>query len=93
MEEARFVGIRGCPRCHETLALLLPGRAPTGPDGEAIALGVRVERAVAAFLEEDNGVRAFVVACHGSCSVFSTSGASAGRFRSASFLTGSGPAC
>ena len=57
MEEARFVGVRGCPRCHEALALLLPGREPTGPDGEAIALGVRVERAVVAFLEEDDGVR------------------------------------
>lgn len=57
MEEARFVGIRGCPRCHETLVLLLPAREPTGPDGEAVALGVRVERAVAAFLEEDEGGR------------------------------------
>ena len=53
MEEARFVGIRVCSHCNEALALLLPGRQPRGLDGDATALGVRVERAVAAFLDQD----------------------------------------
>ena len=55
MEETRFVGIEGCSHCHQVMALLLPHREPTDRDGKAMALGVRVEFAVAAFLEPDRG--------------------------------------
>ena len=55
MEETRFVGIEGCSHCHQVMVLLLPRREPTDTDGQAIALGVRVEFAVAAFLEPDGG--------------------------------------
>jgi len=55
MEEVRFVGVRRCPRCHEPLVLLLPSDAVVDTCGKATALGVRVERAVAAFLDEDAG--------------------------------------
>ena len=55
MEEVRFVGVRKCPRCHETLVLVLPCDAVVDSSGEATALGVRVERAVAAFLGEGAG--------------------------------------
>lgn len=55
MEEVRFVGVRRCPRCHETLALLLPCDAAPDSSGKTTALGVRVERAVTAFLDEGDG--------------------------------------
>ncbi len=50
--EVRFVGFQRCSDCHQVVALLQPCAAGGGPLGEAIALGVRVEAAVGALLED-----------------------------------------
>ncbi len=53
--EVRFVGLQCCSHCHQILALLQPCAVGAGPLGEAIALGVRVEAAVGALLEDFKG--------------------------------------
>ena len=53
--EVRFVGLQRCPDCHQCMALLQPCAAGAGPLDEAIALGVRVEAAVGALLEDFEG--------------------------------------
>ncbi len=53
--EVRFVGFQRCSHCHQIVALLQPCVAGAGPLGEAIALGVRVEAAVGALLEDFEG--------------------------------------
>lgn len=53
--EARFVGIRRCLHCHSTVVMLLPRGAELNASGERTALGVRVEPAIAAFLDETRG--------------------------------------
>jgi hypothetical protein len=63
MEEVRFVGVRRCPRCHETLVLLLPCNAAMDSAGKATALGVRIERAAAAFMDEGDGEPRALVRC------------------------------
>ncbi len=50
--EVRFVGLQHCSHCHEIVALFQPCAAGAGPLDEAIALGVRVEAAVGALLED-----------------------------------------
>ncbi len=50
--EVRFVGLERCSHCHQILALFQPCAAGAGPLDEAIALGVRVEAAVGALLED-----------------------------------------
>ncbi len=53
--EVRFVGLQRCSHCHQIVALLQPCAAGAGPLGEAIGLGVRVEAAVGALLEDCEG--------------------------------------
>ena len=53
--EVRFVGLQRCPDCHQCMALLQPCAAGAGPLDEAIALGVRIEAAVGALLEDFEG--------------------------------------
>ncbi len=67
--EVRFVGFQRCSHCHQIVALLQPCAAGGGPLGEAIALGVRVEAAVGALLEDFEGglpslVEYFLDRCH-----------------------------
>ncbi len=67
--EMRFVGFQRCSHCHQIVALLQPCAAGGGPLGEAIALGVRVEAAVGALLEDLQGglpslVEYFLDRCH-----------------------------
>ncbi len=50
--EVRCVGVHQCSHCHHTLVLLLPWSDAADLPGKAIALGVRVEPAVAAFLNQ-----------------------------------------
>ncbi len=50
--EVRFVGLQRCSHCHQIVALLQPCAAGAGPLDEAMALGVRVEAAVGALLED-----------------------------------------
>ena len=53
--EVRFVGLERCSHCHQILALFQTCAAGAGPLDEAIALGVRVEAAVGALLEDFRG--------------------------------------
>ncbi len=53
--EVRFIGFQKCSHCHQVVALLLPCDAWAGPLGEGIALGLRVEAAVGALLEDFKG--------------------------------------
>ena len=53
--EVRFVGLQRCSHCHQILALFQPCAAGAGPLDKAIALGVRVEAAVGALLEDSKG--------------------------------------
>lgn len=53
--KVRFVGFQRCSRCYQIVAVLQPCAAGGGPLGEAIALGVRVEAAVGALLEDVKG--------------------------------------
>ena len=67
--EVRFVGLQRCSHCHQIVALLQPCAAGVGPLGEGIALGVRVEAAVGALLEDSDGgllslVEYFLDRCH-----------------------------
>ena len=67
--EVRFVGLQRCSHCHQIVALLQPCAAGAGPLDEAIALGVRVEAAVGALLEDFEGglpslVEYFLDRCH-----------------------------
>ena len=67
--EVRFVGFQRCSHCHQIVALLQPCAAGSGPLGEGIALGVRVEAAVGALLEDFEGdlpslVEYFLDRCH-----------------------------
>ena len=67
--EVRFAGFQRCSHCHQIVALLQPCAAGAGPLGEAIALGVRVEAAVGALLEDFEGglpslVEYFLDRCH-----------------------------
>ena len=67
--EVRFVGLQHCSHCHQIVALLQPCAAGAGPLGEGIALGVRVEAAVGALLEDFDGglpslVEYFLDRCH-----------------------------
>ncbi len=66
--EVRFAGFQRCSHCHQIVAVLQPC-AVAGPLGEAIALGVRVEAAVGALLEDFDGglpslVEYFLDRCH-----------------------------
>ncbi len=67
--EVRFAGFQRCSHCHQIVALLQPCAAGAGPLGEGIALGVRVEAAVGALLEDFEGglpslVEYFLDRCH-----------------------------
>ncbi len=67
--EVRFVGLHRCSHCHQIVALFQPCAAGAGPLDKAIALGVRVEAAVGALLEDDKGglpslVEYFLDRCH-----------------------------
>ena len=53
--EVRIVGLQHCSHCHQIVALFLPCAAGAGPLDEGIALGVRVEAAVGALLEDFEG--------------------------------------
>ncbi len=53
--EVRFVGLQRCSHCHQILAVFQPCAARAGPLDEAISLGVRVEAAVGALLEDFKG--------------------------------------
>ncbi len=67
--EVRFVGFQHCSHCHQVVALLQPCAAGAGPLGEAMALGLRVDAAVGALLEDFEGglpslVGYFLDRCH-----------------------------
>ncbi len=67
--EVRFVGFQHCSHCHQVVALLQPCVAGAGPLGEAMALGLRVDAAVGALLEDFEGglpslVGYFLDRCH-----------------------------
>ena len=67
--EVRFIGLQRCSHCHQIVALLQPCAAGAGPLGEGIALGLRVEAAVGALLEDSDGglpslVEYFLDRCH-----------------------------
>ncbi len=67
--EVRFVGFQRCSQCHQVVALLQPCAAGAGPLGETMALGVRVDAAVGALLEDFKGglpslVEYFLECCH-----------------------------
>ena len=67
--EVRFVGLHRCSHCHQIVALFQPCAAGAGPLDKAIALGVRVEAAVGALLEDSKGglpslVEYFLDRCH-----------------------------
>ncbi len=67
--EVRFVGLQRCSHCHQIVALLQPCAAGAGPLDEAIVLGVRIEAAVGALLEDFEGglpslVEYFLDRCH-----------------------------